>query len=67
MAKMKKGGSDTPMPEQTFYPNSQENLQKTNAIPRSTEYDLQKTTSRTRIGSWGDEQTFTVEKKGNLP
>ena len=67
MAKMKKGGSDTPMPEQTFHPNCQENLQYTNAIPRSTKFDLKKTPSRTRIGSWGDEQTFTVEERGNEP
>lgn len=37
----------------------------TNACPRCTEHDLVKTPSRTRIGSWGDEQTFTVVSPGN--
>jgi hypothetical protein len=36
-----------------------------NAVPRSHEFDLMPTMSRTRIGAWGDEQTHTVGRRGN--
>ena len=40
-------------------------LGSTNAVPRCTEHDLTPSSSRTRIGSWGDEQTFDVSGTGN--
>ena len=60
-------GSDYPMMVQKRYPNCMDELGETNACPRDTEYDLKPTYSRTRIGSWGDERTFTVVKEGNNP
>lgn len=32
---------------------------------RCMEHDLEPESSRTRIGSWGDEQTFCASKRGN--
>jgi hypothetical protein len=40
-------------------------LSEANAYPRVTEFDLKPVMSRTRFGSWGDEGTFEVVKKGN--
>jgi hypothetical protein len=42
-----------------------QDLSEVNSKARSTEFDLSETTSRTRVGTWGDECTFTVEKRGN--
>ena len=57
---------DMPFTVQRRFPST-EALGESNAIPRSTEHDLEPVTSKTRIGSWGDEQTFRVPKKGNIP
>jgi hypothetical protein len=62
----KQKGSDMPQTMQARY-SQPGDLGETNAIPRCEEFDLEPVTSRTRIGSWGDEQTFRVPKKGNCP
>ena len=65
--KKKQPSGDMPQTEQRRYPNPMEELQYTTAIPRDTEFDLEPVQSKTRIGSWGDECTFKVEKRGNRP
>jgi len=60
-------GGNMPQTEQRRYPSTQDDLDQTTAIPRDTSYDLKKVQSRTRVGSWGDECTFEVTKKGNCP
>lgn len=63
---MKKPSSgNMPFTQQRQYPQPCSDLGATTAVPRSTEFDLKPTHSRTRIGSWGDEQTFHVERRGN--
>lgn len=62
-----KSGPDMPQTEQRRYPTTDSDLGATTAIPRSEEYDLEKVSSRTRFGSWGDECTFKVPKPGNEP
>ena len=61
----KPSGGNMPQTEQCKYAQPGSDLGATNAIPRCEEHDLSETRSRTRIGSWGDEQTFTVTKRGN--
>jgi hypothetical protein len=56
---------DMPETRQKRYPMKGEDTSPSTAIPHNTEFDLEKVYSRTRIGSWGDEQTFHVVKKGN--
>lgn len=56
MAKKTKS-SDMPYTEQQFYPNMPD-LGMANVIPRSKEFDLEKTE---------DECTFKVVKRGNQP
>lgn len=59
--------------EQEFYPNPMEELGRTNAIPRCTEYDLKPGERNIEAGFLQDfvqsvrpnEQTFTVMKRGN--
>ena len=65
----KKQSTEIPQTEQKRYSEPVRGLElgEANAIPRCTEYDLEFVPSRTRIGSWGDEQTFKVPKKGNCP
>jgi hypothetical protein len=62
----KNNGKDMPQTEQQRYP-VEGDLGYTTAIPRCEEYDLEKVSSRTRFGSWGDECTFKVPKPGNEP
>jgi hypothetical protein len=66
MAK-KKVVSDGNMPqtEQKKCPVPGTDTSPANAYPRCTEHDLSPCPSRTRIGAWGDEQTFYVTKRGN--
>ena len=54
---MKKTGGNMTYTEQKFYPNSQENLGETNAVPRCTEFDLETIP--------GEEQNFKVARRGN--
>lgn len=64
---MKKTSSSGNMPqtEQVKRSLPGQDLDAVNSKARSTEFDLRETYSRTRIGSWGDECTFTVDKRGN--
>lgn len=51
---------ETPITEQKFYlTKGDSQLGATNAVPRTTEFDLQP--------SWKDEGTFGVVKRGNQP
>jgi hypothetical protein len=68
----KKPSTEMAYTEQPFYPNSQENLGETNAVPRCTEYDLKP--GERKDGGFLEEffqsvrpteQTFTVPKRGN--
>ena len=61
----KKTGTEMPQTEQCKYEVPGVDASPTTALPPCTEYDLVFTPSRTRIGSWGDEQTFTVVSLGN--
>jgi hypothetical protein len=54
---MKKTSGNMTYTEQEFFPNSQENLGMTNAVPRSTEFDLETIPH--------EEQNFKVTKRGN--
>lgn len=57
---------EMPSPEQKRYPvEGQPDVGETNHCPRTTKYDLRPEYSRTRVGTWGDEQTFCVVEKGN--
>lgn len=67
MASKKMKSGDMPQTEQRRYSHPGSDLGSTNACPRDTEYDLVPVTSRTRFGSWGDEDTHKVVKKGNCP
>lgn len=68
MPKKKTQGGEVPQTEQKRYPVPGSELGKTNACPRSTEYDLVPAESRIRgFGFFPDEQTFRVVKKGNCP
>lgn len=64
---MKKMTSSGNMPQtvQVKRPLVGQDLSEVNSKARCTDHDLDKTPSRTRIGSWGDECTFTVNKPGN--
>lgn len=42
-----------------------QDLSAVNSKARCMSHDLEETSSRTRIGTWGDECTFTVAKPGN--
>lgn len=57
--------TEMPCVEQKRFHVDGSDLGSTNAVPRCTEYDLEPVMSRTRIGSWGDEQTHKVAKRGN--
>ena len=57
--------SNYPTTKQEKFTYGGTDTQPSTAVPRSTEFDLRDTYSRTRIGSWGDEQTFTVSRRGN--
>ena len=61
----KPSSGNMPFTEQQFFPQPCSDLGATNAKPRCTDHDLTPAPSRTRIGIWGDEQTFCVEKRGN--
>lgn len=61
----KPSGGNMPQTEQPKFDKPGSDLCSGTAVPRCTEHDLQFTPSRTRIGSWGDEQTFTVPRRGN--
>ena len=61
----KTAGGNMPQTVQDKYTYGGTDTQPSTAIPRSTEFDLRPTYSRTRIGSWGDECTSTVVKRGN--
>lgn len=68
MPKKSRQEKDYPMAVQQRYQSEMDELGATNALPRDDEFDLKKTSSRTRYGSWGDEQTYTVVKPGgNCP
>jgi hypothetical protein len=54
-----------PQTEQPRFPIEGVDTTPANGIPRCTEHDLIPTYSRTRVGGWGDEQTFTVVGPGN--
>ena len=54
---MARTGGNMTYTEQEFYPNSQENLGRTNAVPRCTEFDLESIPC--------EEQNFKVVKRGN--
>lgn len=60
----KTSGGNMPTTVQQKFPNGMD-TSPSNAVPRCKEHDLSPTASRTRIGSWGDEQTFTVARRGN--
>ena len=61
-----KKSTDMPSPVQEKFPIAGvPELSEANVYPRCTEFDLKPVASRTRIGSWGDEQTFEVTKRGN--
>jgi hypothetical protein len=60
-----KKSTEMPTTEQQRFHVDGSDLGSTNAVPACTEYDLEKVPSRTRFGSWGDEQTFKVPKRGN--
>ena len=62
----KKKDEEMAYTEQRFYPNPMEELGKTNAIPRDTEFDLEPCPSRTHFLRC-DEQTFKVVRRGNRP
>lgn len=60
----KKGDGNMPMTVQERFAVPGD-LGETNAVPRCSEHDLRQCPSRTRIGVWGDEQTFEVSGTGN--
>ena len=62
---MAENNGNMPQTEQVKRPLPGQDLSEENSKARCKDYDLQPTYSRTRIGSWGDEQTFTVPKRGN--
>lgn len=61
----KPSNGNMPQTEQVKRPLPGQDLSEVNSKAESHEYDLRDTYSRTRIGSWGDEQTFTVGRRGN--
>lgn len=65
MKNNKKNSGNMPQAEQVFRPLPGQDLSEVNSKARCTDYDLAPTYSRTRIGSWGDEQTHTVSRRGN--
>jgi hypothetical protein len=54
-----------PQTRQERFPVAGVDTSPANGVPRCTEHDLKPAHSRTRIGSWGDEQTFEVTGTGN--
>lgn len=65
MARTHTSGGNMPQTRQRKYNYGGTDTQPSTACPPCAEYALEETPSRTRIGSWGDEQTFTVKKRGN--
>ena len=61
----KPASGNMPTTEQEEFTYGGTDTQPSTAVPRCTEFDLSPAYSRTRIGSWGDEQTFKVNKRGN--
>lgn len=57
--------SNMPQAEQVKRDLPGQDLSEVTSKARSTAHDLQDTPSRTRIGYWGDECTFTVTSRGN--
>jgi hypothetical protein len=62
---MKKSSGNMPQTEQRKYEEAGIDTSPNNAVPRCTEFDLETVPSRTRLGAWGDEQTFKVSRRGN--
>ena len=58
-------GMNQPQTIQDKFPDPGLDTSPNNNRPRSMEFDLMPTYSRTRLGSWGDEQTHTVVRRGN--
>lgn len=61
----KKSEGNMPQTEQARFEVPGVDACYTNAVPRCKSHDLHPCHSRTRIGSWGDEQTFDVSGTGN--
>jgi hypothetical protein len=65
MARTHTSGGNQPQTCQKKFDHGGTETQPSTAIPRCTEHDLESVTSRTRTGTWGDECTFKVPKRGN--